>query len=73
MLTGLIGQYAHGNEPSHHVTYLYALAGRPERTQELVREYLILNTKTNPTDFAEMMIADRCLLGICLVRWDSIR
>ena len=37
-VTGLIGQYAHGNEPSHHVTYLYALAGRPERTQELVRQ-----------------------------------
>lgn len=37
-VTGLIGQYAHGNEPSHHVAYLYALAGRPERTQELVRE-----------------------------------
>jgi len=33
-VTGLIGQYAHGNEPSHHVTYLYALAGRPERTQD---------------------------------------
>ena len=28
-VTGLIGQYAHGNEPSHHVAYLYALAGRP--------------------------------------------
>lgn len=37
-VTGLIGQYAHGNEPSHHVVYLYALAGRPERTQELVRQ-----------------------------------
>ena len=37
-VTGLIGQYAHGNEPSHHVTYLYALAGRPERTQELIRQ-----------------------------------
>ena len=37
-VTGLIGQYAHGNEPSHHVAYLYALAGRPERTQELVRQ-----------------------------------
>lgn len=37
-VTGLIGQYAHGNEPSHHVTYLYTLAGRPERTQELVRQ-----------------------------------
>ena len=37
-VTGLIGQYAHGNEPSHHVAYLYALAGKPERTQELIRE-----------------------------------
>lgn len=45
-VTGLIGQYAHGNEPSHHVTYLYALAGRPERTQELIRE--IFNTQYSP-------------------------
>lgn len=37
-ITGLIGLYAHGNEPSHHVSYLYTLAGRPWRTQELVRE-----------------------------------
>ena len=37
-MTGLIGQYAHGNEPSQHIAYLYALAGRPARTQELVRE-----------------------------------
>lgn len=37
-VTGLIGQYAHGNEPSHHVAYLYALAGKPWRTQELVRQ-----------------------------------
>lgn len=38
-VTGLIGQYAHGNEPSHHVAYLYTLAGRPERTQELIRQF----------------------------------
>ncbi len=37
-VTGLIGQYAHGNEPSHHVTYLYALAGNPHKTQDLVRQ-----------------------------------
>lgn len=37
-VTGLIGQYVHGNEPCHHVAYLYTLAGCPERTQELVRE-----------------------------------
>ena len=46
-VTGLIGQYAHGNEPSHHVAYLYTLAGRPSRTQELVRE--IFDTQYLPT------------------------
>jgi len=34
--SGFIGQYAHGNEPSHHTVYLYTLAGEPRRTQELV-------------------------------------
>ena len=46
-VTGLIGQYAHGNEPSHHITYLYALAGKPSRTQGLVRE--IFDTQYKPT------------------------
>ena len=35
-VTGLIGQYAHGNEPSHHVAYLYRMAGKPSKTEELV-------------------------------------
>ena len=35
-VTGLIGQYAHGNEPSHHVAYLYNYAGQPWKTQEMV-------------------------------------
>lgn len=34
-ISGLIGQYAHGNEPSHHVAYLYNYAGQPWRTQAL--------------------------------------
>ncbi len=37
-VTGCIGQYAHGNEPSHHVIYLYTLMDRQDRTAELVRE-----------------------------------
>ena len=37
-VTGLIGQYAHGNEPSHHVAYLYQFAGKPWKTESLVRE-----------------------------------
>ncbi len=37
-ISGLIGQYAHGNEPSHHTTYLYAYAGAQWKTAEKVRE-----------------------------------
>lgn len=36
-LSGLIGQYAHGNEPSHHIAYLYNFAGQPWKTAEKVR------------------------------------
>ncbi|MEK0421198.1 MAG: hypothetical protein RLZZ161_1049 [Bacteroidota bacterium] len=39
-ITGLIGQYAHGNEPSHHIAYLYNSAGKPHKTQEKVRQIL---------------------------------
>ncbi len=39
-ITGLIGQYAHGNEPSHHMAYLYSFAGRPWKTQAVVRQIL---------------------------------
>lgn len=35
-ITGLIGMYAHGNEPSHHAAFLYTYLGRPEKTQQLV-------------------------------------
>lgn len=38
--TGMIGQYAHGNEPSHHVAYLYNMIGRPERTTAYVHRIL---------------------------------
>ena len=36
--SGFVGQYAHGNEPSHHVAYLYNYAGQPYKTQQLIRE-----------------------------------
>jgi predicted alpha-1,2-mannosidase len=39
-ITGLIGWYAHGNEPSHHVAYLYDYAGQPWRTQERLRQIM---------------------------------
>lgn len=39
-ISGLIGQYAHGNEPSHHVIYMYPYVGQPWKTAERVREVL---------------------------------
>ena len=39
-VTGMVGQYAHGNEPSHHIPYLYNYAGAPRKTQALVDHIL---------------------------------
>ncbi len=39
-ITGLIGQYAHGNEPSHHMAYLYNFVNKPYKTQEKTRQIL---------------------------------
>ena len=45
-VTGLIGQYCHGNEPSQHTAYLYAYSGQAYKTQQLVRQ--ILTTLYSP-------------------------
>lgn len=39
-ISGLIGQYAHGNEPSHHILYMYNYVGQHDKTAEKVREVL---------------------------------
>ncbi len=39
-VTGFVGQYAHGNEPSHHMAYLYSYVGMPWKTQEMTRRLL---------------------------------
>ena len=41
-IAGMVGQYAHGNEPSHHIAYLYSYAGRPDKTAERIH---MLNTQ----------------------------
>ncbi|RZJ51325.1 MAG: glycoside hydrolase family 92 protein [Flavobacterium sp.] len=46
-ISGLIGQYAHGNEPSHHIAYMFNKANQPWRTQYWVR--YILDTQYNTT------------------------
>ncbi len=47
-ISGLIGQYAHGNEPSHHISYLFNKAGKPWLTQYWVREILDSQYNTTP-------------------------
>jgi predicted alpha-1,2-mannosidase len=47
-VTGLIGQYAHGNEPSHHMAYLFNYAGKPWRTQELINKICTEFYPNNP-------------------------
>jgi len=48
-VSGLIGQYAHGNEPSHHIAYLFAMAGYPEKTQEILNR-IMTTLYSNKTD-----------------------
>ena len=47
-ITGLIGQYAHGNEPSHHIAYLYDYAGQPWKTQMYTRKIMDEFYKNDP-------------------------
>ena len=47
-IAGLVGQYAHGNEPSHHVAYLYAYAGQHHKTQARVRSLLATMYQDTP-------------------------
>ncbi|MEL6635088.1 MAG: GH92 family glycosyl hydrolase [Bacteroidota bacterium] len=51
-ITGLIGQYAHGNEPSHHIAYLYNYVHQPWKTQARVREILATQYQAAPDGIA---------------------
>ncbi len=51
-IAGLIGQYIHGNEPSHHVAYLYTYAGAPWRTQERLKQIVDSQYKPTPDGLA---------------------
>lgn len=50
--SGFVGLYAHGNEPSHHVPYLYALAGEPWKTQQLVHHIKSALYNTSSSGYA---------------------
>ncbi|RRA47259.1 GH92 family glycosyl hydrolase [Acidipila sp. EB88] len=47
-IAGMVGQYAHGNEPSHHIAYLYVYAGQPWKTQARVASLLKTMYRNNP-------------------------
>ncbi len=51
-ISGLIGQYAHGNEPSHAIAYLYAWAGRPDRVEDRVRQIMDTQYRADPDGLA---------------------
>lgn len=51
-MTGLVGMYAQGNEPSHHIAYLYAYAGAPYKTQSRVRDLLTTMYRNDPDGLA---------------------
>lgn len=47
-LTGIMGQYAHGNEPGHHAPYMYNYVGKPWKTQQVVRQLMREQYKDQP-------------------------
>jgi predicted alpha-1,2-mannosidase len=47
-VSGLIGQYAHGNEPSHHIIYMYTLLGQPEKAAARIRQVADSMYKNGP-------------------------
>lgn len=47
-ISGLIGQYAHGNEPSHHIAYMYNHVGEPRKTQQYINQILTSLYDTSP-------------------------
>ena len=51
-ITGLIGQYAHGNEPSHHMAYLYNFVGKPDKTQYYVKRIMKEMYSAQPDGYA---------------------
>jgi predicted alpha-1,2-mannosidase len=51
-VAGMVGQYAHGNEPSHHIAYLYAYSGSPWKTQARVRSLLDTQYRAEPDGLA---------------------
>lgn len=50
--SGFIGQYAHGNEPSHHIAYMYSYIGEAWKTQERIRQIIDTMYSDKPDGYA---------------------
>jgi hypothetical protein len=71
-ISGLIGQYAHGNEPSHHIAYLFTMAGAAEKTESMVRRIMSEMYTDARTEYAVTRIVDRCQPGMSSRQLDFI-
>ena len=67
----MIGQYAHGNEPSHHIAYLYAFSDKPQRAGELVSQICrdFLYQPQHWHDRQWWLRADECLVHFCHIEF----
>ena len=69
---GLLGMYVHGNEPSHHVPYLYMWTSQPWKTQYWVREIMDRMYRPTVDGLCGNDDCGRCRRGTFSRRWDSI-
>ena len=72
-ISGLIGQYAHGNEPSHHVLYMYNYAGEPWKGQKLIRQVFDEMYKNAEDGLSGNEDVGRCRPGTSSLRLASTR
>lgn len=72
-ISGLIGQYAHGNEPGHHTVYLYAYAGQRGKQPAWYAAYSTKCIPIVPMDWPETRIAAKCRRGTYFRQWGSTR
>lgn len=72
-ITGLIGQYAHGNEPSHHIAYLYPYVANPPKQPKKFGKSSIICTPTKPMACVVTKTWGNCRPGTSSRRWASTR
>lgn len=72
-VTGRLGQYAHGNEPSHGTAFLYAYSSEPWKTSALTKKFWLAFIRIPPAVCAGMTTVDKCLPGMYLLLSVCIR